>query len=123
MIACVLLLTHSSPVLWVTLAVAGATGLIFGSLTVEVDHERLTFWFGPGVFRRSYALSDVQSCKTVANPWWYGWGIHLTPAGWLYNVSGRQAVEVALRSARTFRLGTDEPEQLCGMIQRMKGAA
>ena len=48
----------------------------------------------------------------VRNSWIHGWGIHRTPHGWLYNVSGWEAVEIALTSGKRFRLGTDEPQQL-----------
>jgi len=112
---------HASPVLWVTLAVTGGTGLVFGALTIEVDQERLAFWFGPGVVRKSFLLSDIASCRVVTNPWWYGWGIHLTPAGWLYNISGRQAVELQLRDGRRLRVGTDEPAELCRVLGSTKG--
>ncbi len=45
-------------------------------------------------------------------------GIHLTPEGWLYNVSGFRAVAVRLKSGKRFLLGTDEPERLCQAISR-----
>ena len=48
--------------------------------------------------------------------------MHRTPHGWLYNVSGTQAVEVTLRSGAKLRVGSEEPAQLCRMIQTMKGA-
>ena len=35
-----------------------------------------------------------------------------TPHGWLYNVSGWEAVEITLPSGKRFRLGTDEPRRL-----------
>jgi hypothetical protein len=109
------------PFVWPLLAVLLLAGFAFGSLTIEVSHDRLTFWFGPGILRRSFALAEIDSCAAVTNPWWYGWGIHLTPRGWLYNVAGRRAVELALRDGRTLRIGTDEPEQLCQVITTLKG--
>lgn len=109
------------PAAWVVVAVAGLVGFGFGSLTVEVTHDRLTFWFGPGVLRRSFPLADIDSFTAVTNPWWYGWGIHFTPRGWLYNVGGLRAVELALQSGRTLRVGTDEPEVLCQVIKTLKG--
>jgi hypothetical protein len=113
----------SSTGVWVGLVAIAAVGFLFGSLTTEVDHERFAFWFGPGVLRHSYHLSEIQSCTAVTNPWWYGVGIHLTPDGWLYNVSGRKAVQITLVSGRRFRVGTDEPEDLCRVIHTRKGIA
>lgn len=108
------------PVLWIVIAVAGILGLTFGSMTVEVDHQELRFYFGPGWIRRSFYLVEIRSWTAVTNPWWYGWGIHLTPYGWLYNVGGLQAVQLELHDGRALRIGTDEPKRLCEAIQGMK---
>jgi hypothetical protein len=89
---------------------------LFPSLTVVVDDRELVFWFGAGLVRKRFYLSDVKSCEPVRNALAHGWGIHLTPHGWLYNVSGLFAVEVGLSSGSKFRLGTDEPEGLCRAI-------
>ena len=35
-------------------------------------------------------------------------GMHMIPRGWVYNVSGRSAVEVNLKDGTRLRLGTDE---------------
>ena len=111
------------PVLWVAIAAIGLAGLAFGSMTTEVTQDRFTFWFGPGVIRRSFRLAELRSYTPVRNPWWYGWGIHLTPSGWLYNVGGWEAVQLELTDGRRLRVGTDEPERLCEAIRAMKGTA
>ncbi len=90
----------------------GVVGAIFSSLTVEITDEELRASFGPGLTIKRVKLGDIESVQTVRNPWYYGWGIRITPRGMLYNVSGLDAVEVRLRSGQTFRLGTDEPERL-----------
>lgn len=89
---------------------------VFGTLTVTVDGEELRHWFGPGFWKKSYLLHDIESAKQVRNSWIFGWGIRLTPHGWLYNVSGLDAVEVHLRSGRRFRIGTDDPQGLLASI-------
>jgi hypothetical protein len=95
----------------VALAVGGVA-LIFSRLTVEVTDQELRASFGPGWTVKRIRLAEIESVKAVRNPWWYGWGIRLTPQGVLYNVSGRDAVEVRLRSGKRFRIGTDEPQAL-----------
>jgi hypothetical protein len=112
----------SRPVLWLLVAGAALGILTFGSMTTDVDHDRFTFSFGPGWIRRSSPLDEIKSCSAVRNPWWYGWGIHLTPQGWLYNVGGTRAVQLEFRNGRLLRVGTDEPEHLCEAIKVMKAA-
>src|SRR5437879_7367125 len=104
-------------VLGVVLVVLLSAAFLFGSLTTEVDERRFTFWFGPGVMRRSFALSQIESCTPVTNPWWYGRGIHWTPYGWLYNVAGGGAVQLTLSDGRRLRVGTVEPEQFCCRVR------
>lgn len=111
------------PVSWLAAAVAALGFLGLTSMTIEVDQSRLAFWFGPGWIRRSFRLADIRSWTVVKNPWWYGWGIHLTPQGWLYNVGGTKAVQLELQDGRSLRVGTDEPERLSETINVMKGAA
>ena len=76
--------------------------------------------FGPGWIGRSFPLREIRSWTPVTNPWWYGWGIHLTPSGWLYNVGGSRAVQLDLHNGRSLRVGTDEPERLCEAITVLK---
>lgn len=121
--ALLLLRMDTRPVLWLLLVLAGLGVFAFSSLTVELDQERLRFWFGPGVFGHTFPLHEIARCTAVRNPWWYGWGIHLTPRGWLYNVSGREAVELELTDGRRLRIGTDEPDRLCEALTMMKGVA
>lgn len=90
---------------------------LFGSLMVQVSAEELLHYFGPGFWRKTYLLLDITSAKKVRNSWIYGWGIRLTPHGWLYNVSGLDAVEVELRSGRKLRIGTDDPDGLIAALQ------
>jgi hypothetical protein len=89
---------------------------LFSSLTVVVDDRELVLWFGMGLIRKRFDLAEFKSCEPVRNSVAYGWGIHRTPHGWLYNVSGLAAVEVGLSGGSKFRLGTDEPEALCRAI-------
>jgi hypothetical protein len=57
----------------------------------------------------------------VKNQWWWGWGIRLIPGGWLYNVSGLDAVELKMKNGRVYRIGTDEPRKLAEFIQAKLG--
>jgi hypothetical protein len=105
---------------WVFPLVGGillATGLTFGALTVQVTGRSLSFHFGLGVPRRTIELRRVRDVLIVRNPWYYGWGIHLTPNGWIYNVSGTWAIELELEDGARLRIGTDEPARLLTAIE------
>ena len=92
-------------------------GWIFTSLTVEVTPTELKWFFGPGVWRKSVARGEIVSATLEKNQWWWGWGIHRTPRGWLYNVAGLAAVEIALCNGRTLRIGSDEAEALAAALR------
>jgi hypothetical protein len=94
-------------------------GYLYGSLTVAVDSERLRFHFGPGLIRKSFQLAEIASCRVVRNKWYYGGGIHMTPNGTIYNVAGRDGIELLLVSGRKTRIGTDEPQKLCDAVNRL----
>jgi hypothetical protein len=94
------------------LVVVALGALIFGWLTVSVNREEVRLRFGPGPVGKRFRVADIRDAKVVRNRWWYGWGIRLTPHGWLYNVSGLSAVEIRLDSGKRVRIGTDEPERL-----------
>ena len=89
---------------------------LFGTLTVEIRDGLLKFRFGLGLIRKNLKIEAIETCEIVKNPWYYGWGIHATSKGWIYNVSGFQAVEIFMNDGRRLRLGTDEPEILRRVI-------
>lgn len=93
----------------------------FGSLTVEVDAEHVSVRFGFGLVRRRFKLSDIRRAAVVRNRWFYGWGVRLLEHGWLYNVSGLDAVEIELANGEIDRIGTDEPQELAAAIHRAAG--
>jgi hypothetical protein len=77
--------------------------------------------FGIGLIRKRIDLAKVRAFRSVRNPWYWGWGIRLYPGGWLYNVSGLDAVELALDDGTELRVGTDEPERLVDALRRALG--
>lgn len=103
-------------------AILALVGLLFASMTVELDDQALKFHFGPGLIRKRIALERIRHWAPVSNPWYYGWGIHYIPGGLLYNVSGFEAVELVLDDGERIRVGTDEPQALCNALVARKGA-
>ncbi|MFT7677375.1 MAG: hypothetical protein ACI8QC_001353 [Planctomycetota bacterium] len=107
------------PVLGTVFVVILVLMALFGTLTTEVSKESLRVAFGFGLIRRTIALSRIESVSVVRNRWYYGWGIRLTPHGWLFNVSGFDAVELQLTSGKKFRIGTDEPKALVKALRKL----
>jgi len=105
---------------WVALLVLVllAIALIaYSSLTVIVTDDTLYVRFGPGLIRRQYSLSEIDSSQQVRNSLFYGWGTRMTPHGWLYNVAGLDAVEVEFNTGKKIRIGTNEPQALNEALQ------
>ena len=102
----------ASIVLLITLA-------LFYELTITIDNETLCARFGVGIIRKKVPIGEIAGCEPIRIRWWYGWGIHLTRYGWLYNVSGWDAVAITLRNGRKFLLGTDDPHGLAETIRRL----
>jgi len=95
-----------------------ATLVLFYKLRITIDGETLCASFGIGVICKRVALARIVGCEPIRIRWWYGWGIHLTPCGWLFNVSGFDAVAIRLRDGGKFALGTDDPHGLTEAIRR-----
>lgn len=110
-------LAGAAPVAGLILILLLGILVLFYNLTVEIDDAHLRFRFGIGLIRKRFPLNEIDSCRPVRNSWLYGWGIRWTPRGWLYNVSGLEAVELKMKSGKTFRIGTDEPEVLAAALQ------
>ena len=105
------------PVLLFVLVVLFACLILFATLTVEVSTTAVQLHFGPGLVRKSFSLSNIHQVSRVRNRWFYGWGIRRLPHGWLYNVSGLDAVELELSDGGISRIGTDEPRELLAAIE------
>ena len=99
-----------------TIAVLLLVGWLFGSLTVAVAGGAINWWFGPGFWKKGVTIDEIEVCEPVRNRWWWGWGIRYFGRGWLYNVSGLDAVEIRLKSGKRIRIGTDEPDTLVAAI-------
>ncbi len=105
---------------WIGLAVLALLGVclvLFSTLTVVGNEHELEVRFGPGLIRKKFSLENIESCREVKNSWYYGWGIRLTPRGWLFNVSGFRALEIQMRTGKRFRIGTNDPRGLSEFVR------
>lgn len=106
------------------IVIAGGIALavlyVFTSMRIVVDHEAVSWSFGPGFPNYRLPLADVRSAQVVRNSWLWGWGIRWSPAGWIYRVRGTHSVEIDTDRKKVF-LGSDEPERLAEAIITAKG--
>jgi hypothetical protein len=92
--------------------------VLFSRLTTSVEDRTLEVWFGPGWPRRVFPLADVTDIRVGKAPWYAGWGIRWLGRGWLFNVSGRDVVELRMKDGRRYLIGTDAPQALEAAIRR-----
>ena len=93
-----------------------ALGILFYSLTIEVDAKTVRLHFGTGIIRKSWAIADCVSACHVRTALWEGWGIRLTRRGWLYNVAIPDAIMIRFTNGVAVQLGTDEPDALLAAL-------
>ena len=105
-------------ILLTVIGILGMCGFLFSSLTIQITDRVLRWQFGLGFIRKEVPLAVIERAEIAETTFLQGWGIHPTSRGWLYNVSGFQAVVVGLKSGKTFLLGTDEPERLRAALRR-----
>jgi len=105
--------TAASVVLTLLIVVA----VLFCTLTVRINGGLLECRYGPGLICKYIPLATIRGVRTVRTAWYQGWGIRLTSDGWLFNVSGLDAVEIELADGKRIRVGTDEPQVLAAAIR------
>jgi hypothetical protein len=123
--AATLVIGASNPTHWISFVITIVLLLsiaAFYKLTIKIDTEKLRATLGLGFIRKEVRVADIAACEPIRIRWWYGWGIHFTPYGLLYNVSGWDAVAIRLRNGRLFALGTDDPQGLVAAIRRLASA-
>lgn len=90
--------------------------IFLSTLTVSVDNEKIAWHFGPKLWKKSMQLNQVNKTRIVRNKLWWGFGVRFYGGGWLYNISGLDAVELQLKDGSRIRIGTDEPTELQSAI-------
>ena len=105
-------------VLTVMLAlILGIVVVLFHSLTVRISRSDIALSFGVGLIRKRFPIGDIRSVRIARNRWYNGWGIRKIRGGWLYNVSGFDAIEIQLKNERKYRIGTNQPKELLAAVE------
>ena len=95
----------------------GIVFVLFHSLTVRISPSDIAISFGVGLIRKRFPIGDIRSVRIARNRWYNGWGIRKIRGGWLYNVSGFDAIEIQLKNERKYRIGTDQPKKLLAAVE------
>ena len=105
------------------LLLAGSV-VAFSTMTCTVGGEEFRVACGllgwPG---KRVGLDDIAGVLPTKTALISGFGIRITTRGWLYSVSGRDAVIVGLRDGKQFLIGSDEPVKLADAINQALGRA
>jgi hypothetical protein len=105
---------------FVTVGLALILGIVLAlchSLTVRVSRSEIALSFGVGLIRKQFPIGDISSASIVQNRWYNGFGIRKIRGGWLYNVSGFDAIEIQLKNERKYRIGTNQPKELLAAVE------
>ncbi len=91
---------------------------------IDYEHTQpgtlIRIWIG--LIRKSFLVDELETAAAVRNRWYHGWGIRKILGGWLYNVSGFDAVELRLKHGGRYRIGTDQPAELLAAIESVMAA-
>lgn len=101
--------------LWAVAPLSALPFAMFWRLRTSVDQEAVHVAFTFGWPKRTFPIEAVDAHTPARTRWYFGWGIRLIPQGWMFNVWGFDAVDVAYRTngtIKTFRIGTDDPNGL-----------
>jgi hypothetical protein len=100
---------------------AAVTALFYG-LTIQVDDQFIRLSFGVGLIRKKIHLSTIKAVDIVDKLHLYGWGIRISPKGFVYNVSGSRGISLTrVSNTNLIRIGTEDPVTLKEQIlKRLK---
>ncbi|CAH9059659.1 hypothetical protein PSECIP111951_02115 [Pseudoalteromonas holothuriae] len=118
------LLGYNVMVLVFAIILAILASLFYG-LTIEVNKQKrtLSWWFGPGVVKKTLSFDDIEEIKGVTNSFRHGIGMRITNDGWVYSASGFSAIEVSLPDGMKYRLGTNDKAQLLDALSEKIASA
>ena len=89
----------------------------FKWLETSGQGDHLLVRYGPlPSFRKRVRYDGVRGGKRDRSLLIEGWGIHLGPRGWIWNLWGREVVELEREEGR-LRIGTDDPEGLIAHLR------
>lgn len=96
----------------------------FSRMIVTVEQDAVHMTFGLGWPRRIVDLVGMTDVELVRNRGWMGLGVRYLRSGSLWNVWGRDALELGLTGGQRLRIGSDDPQGLySALASRISPAA
>ena len=87
------------------------------SLTTRVDERGVSWNFGLSLPIGEIPFEDIAGVQMTQTGFLQGFGIHWTPRyGWVWNVSGRNAVTIRKKNGAMITLGSDDAAGLYAAI-------
>ncbi len=99
----------------------GLTSL-FCKLTVILDGSTLKLIYGIGLIKMDFELEQLERTEIIRTPFYYGFGIRMTPQGNLYNIQGPKAVRIVYfknGKQNSFMVGSPEPDKLKSALDKI----
>ena len=91
----------------------------FSSMAVTVEKQKVSWSFLLKVPSKSILIKNIASVSVVKNSWWNGWGARKISKGWLYNVSGLDAIEIIETSGKLTRIGSNDVKNLSRKLEKL----
>lgn len=107
------------PPSFLILAVLVIVGVYFSTLTIRVNDEKVEWYFGPPILKKSILVCDIREVIIVKTNWLTGYGIRYVNEGTLYKVAGSSAVQLIAADGKKYFLGTNEPDKLRNALLNM----
>jgi hypothetical protein len=121
LVAIIVSVHAGAPALCALVVILVAAGGAFSSMTVRVSAAGVDWAYTFGLPRGHLDFRDIDRVEPVTTNLLEGWGIHWTWwHGWLWNVSGFDAVEIHRRGAGPVTLGTNDVAGLYDAIERYR---
>ena len=96
--------------LWSTFTIL--LGALFWCLEVKVGTDGIFLSYSFSLINKKIQRQQILQVEVVRNSWWYGLGIRLIPHGWMWNISGLDAIKLTYQDGNEFRIGTNQPQEL-----------
>ena len=96
----------------IALSINLVIGTLFYSMTIEVNGNKVCWYFGLGFLRKEVEVSSITEVSFYETKWYQGIGVRMLKDGWLYNASVGKALKLKLSSGKNIYLGCKDVEGL-----------